>query len=266
MLRDAVDSVLSQSWRDFELIVVDDGSTDGTRRLLESYGGKLKIHGGGRHGVAAARNLGARKAAGRWLAFLDSDDLWLPEKLELQLAALHDNPRYRFCHTDELWVRKGRRVNPMDKHAKRGGRIFEWCLPMCRISPSSAVIDSRLFADLGGFDCRYRVCEDYEFWLRLTSAEPVLYLDKPLLVKRGGHDDQLSASHWGFDRWRVRALRKTLDTCTLTAGQRRAALEELLRKAAILESGYAKHGKRLHVLRYKRIVAAVRAVLTAAGQ
>ena len=258
MLGDALQSVLNQTWRDFELIVVDDGSTDGTRELLNGFGDKLKVLSGPRHGVAAARNLGASAAKGYWLAFLDSDDLWLPEKLEFQLSVLRAQPEYRFCHTDEVWVRGGRRVNPMDKHAKRGGRIFEYCLPMCRISPSSAVIDSNLFVSLGGFDTSYRVCEDYELWLRLTAAEPVLYLDKPLLVKRGGHDDQLSRSHWGFDRWRVRAIGNVLRSTNLSPEQRAAALDELLRKAAILQKGYAKRGKRLQALRYKRILAAAK--------
>ena len=254
MLRDAVESVLSQTFRDFELIVVDDGSTDGTGRLLAGYGDRLKVLRTRRRGVSAARNRAAAEAGGRWLAFLDSDDLWLPEKLERQLAAHAENPEYRFSHTDEVWVRRGRRVNPMKKHAKRGGRIFEWCLPMCRISPSSAMIDTGLFGRLGGFDRAYRVCEDYEFWLRLTAAEPVLYVDRKLIVKRGGHEDQLSSSHWGFDRWRARAIRKALDSGALDQHQYRAALDELMRKAAILEQGYAGRGKRLQALRYERIM------------
>jgi glycosyltransferase involved in cell wall biosynthesis len=257
MLADALESVLNQTFGDFELIVVDDGSTDGTAELLTGYAGRLRVLSEGRRGVSGARNLGARTARGKWLAFLDSDDLWLPEKLELQLEALDSYPEYRFCHTDEVWVRRGRRVNPMNKHAKRGGRIFEYCLPMCRISPSSAMIEKKLFDSLGGFDTSYRVCEDYEFWLRLTACEPVLYLDRKLLVKRGGHDDQLSGSHWGFDRWRVRAIRKVLAGGTLDREQRAAAVGELLRKAEILEQGYAKRGKRLQALRYRRIISAV---------
>ena len=255
MLHEAVESIMEQTFRDFELIVVDDGSSDGSSEMLAGYGNRLKIIRTGRHGVSAARNRGAAEAAGRWLAFLDSDDLWLPDKLEQQLNALEEEKTYLFCHTDELWVRRGRRVNPMKKHAKRGGRIFEYCLPMCRISPSSAIIDAGLFKSLGGFDRKYRVCEDYEFWLRLTAAEPVLYIDKPLLVKRGGHSDQLSQSHWGFDRWRVRAIRKVIESGILDSNQRAAAITELISKASVLENGYAKRGKRIQAERYKKLIA-----------
>ncbi len=256
MLREAVESVLNQTFRELELIVVDDGSGDGTAELLAGYGNSIMTIRTARHGVSAARNTGALRALGRWLAFLDSDDIWLPEKLERQLEAHNNQQEKKFSHTDEVWLRRGRRVNPMKKHGKRGGRIFEWCLPLCRISPSSAMIDAKLFRRLGGFDTRYRVCEDYEFWLRLTAQEPVLFLDRPLLVKRGGHDDQLSGAHWGFDRWRVRALRGVIDSGSLDNGQQLAALEELLRKAAVLENGYAKRGKRLQALRYSRMIEA----------
>lgn len=255
-LREAVDSVLNQTFSDLELIVVDDGSGDGTDSLLASYGSRLKVIRTGRHGVSSARNTGAEAATGRWLAFLDSDDAWLPKKLERQLEAHKSEQDKKFSHTDEIWVRRGRRVNPMKKHGKRGGQIFEWCLPMCRISPSSAMIDAELFRRLGGFDTSFRVCEDYEFWLRLTARQSVLFVDEQLLVKHGGHDDQLSSSHWGFDRWRVRALRGVIDSGVLGSDQKLAALDELLRKATVLEKGYDKHGKRMQALRYNRIITA----------
>lgn len=179
MLGDALRSVLGQSFTDFELIVVDDGSTDDTESLLSSWTGRLEVIKTNRRGVSASRNLGAQQAHGRWLAFLDSDDLWLPEKLELQLEAHHQQPEFLISHTDEFWVRRGVRVNPMKKHAKLGGRIFEYCLPMCRISPSSVLIDRGLFSRIGGFDQHYRVCEDYESLAADYRAPPcALYPQK----------------------------------------------------------------------------------------
>ena len=253
MLGDAVRSVLGQSFTDFELIVVDDGSTDDTAGVLGSWAGRLEVIKTRRRGVSASRNLGAEHACGRWLAFLDSDDLWLPEKLELQLEAYHRQPDFLISHTDEFWVRQGVRVNPMKKHAKRGGTIFEYSLPMCRISPSSVLIDRELFSRTGGFDEQYRVCEDYELWLRITARHRVLYLDRKLVVKRGGHADQLSSSHWGFDRYRVRAILKTLESGILTGTQHLAALKELQAKSHILALGYGKRNKRLQAARYRRL-------------
>ena len=253
MLGDAVRSVLGQSFTDFELIVVDDGSTDDTAGVLGSWAGRLEVIKTRRRGVSASRNLGAEHARTRWLAFLDSDDLWLPEKLEMQLEGHHRQPDFLISHTDEFWVRQGVRVNPMKKHAKRGGSIFEYSLPMCRISPSSVLIDRELFTRTGGFDTHYRVCEDYELWLRITALYPVLYLDRKLVVKRGGHADQLSSSHWGFDRYRVRAILKILETGMLTATQHLAALKELEAKSHILALGYGKRNKRLQAARYRRL-------------
>jgi glycosyltransferase involved in cell wall biosynthesis len=255
MLGDAVRSVLGQTFRDFELIVVDDGSSDHTQRLLEGWAGELTVLRTRRQGVAAARNHGARNASGRYLAFLDSDDLWLPEKLQYQISAHRAHPEMRISHTDEIWVRRQRRVNPMDKHAKRGGWIFNYSLPMCRISPSSVMIERSLFEETGGFDRHFCVCEDYEFWLRITARHQVLYLDRKLTLKRGGHADQLSAASWGFDRFRVKALVKLLDSGLLNEQQRRDLSGELGRKARILATGYASRGKNRQAGRYAELAA-----------
>ena len=243
MLGDAVGSVLSQTFRDYELIVVDDGSSDDTPGLLAAWADDITVLRTRRQGVAAARNYGVSNSAGRYLAFLDSDDLWLPGKLECQLRAHRAHPEMRISHTDEIWVRKGRRVNPKDKHAKRGGWIFQYSLPMCRISPSSVIIERSLFEEVGGFDRRFCVCEDYELWLRITAANQVLYLDRKLTIKRGGHPDQLSAAAWGLDRFRVKALLKLLDLGTLSRDQRRDVFAELERKTRILADAYAARGK-----------------------
>ena len=141
----------------------------------------------------------------------------------------------------------------MDKHAKRGGWIFEYSLPMCRISPSSVIIERSLFEETGGFDRHFCVCEDYEFWLRITARHQVLYLDKKLTVKRGGHADQLSAASWGFDRFRVKALLKLLDSGILNEQQRREASAELGRKARILEAGYTSRGKNRQAQHYANL-------------
>ena len=243
MLGDAVGSVLGQTFRDYELIVVDDGSSDDIPRLLAAWADDITVLRTRRQGVAAARNYGVSNSAGRYLAFLDSDDLWLPEKLECQLSAHRNHPEMRISHTDEIWVRKGRRVNPKDKHAKRGGWIFRYSLPMCRISPSSVIIERSLFEEVGGFDRRFCVCEDYELWLRITAANQVLYVDRKLTIKRGGHPDQLSAAAWGLDRFRVKALLKLLNLGILSDDQRRDVCAELERKASILANGYAARGK-----------------------
>lgn len=239
MLREAVESVRRQTLPPRQLIVVDDGSTDGTWDWLQSQIGLIRLRQENR-GPAAARNIGAAAAETEYLAFLDSDDLWLPPKLEVQVGFLEENPEYRFCQSEEIWYRDGVRVNPMKKHTKPSGDVFEACLDRCLISPSSVMLRRDFFEELGGFDESFEVCEDYELWLRAALRSPFRTLEEPLTVKRGGHSDQLSQAHWGMDRFRVRALEKILAGERLDEAQARALRAALRGKLEILSQGFAK--------------------------
>ena len=252
-VREAIDSVLKQTYRDFELWVVDDGSTDGTGQALKVLGKKIKYVSQANRGVSVARNLGLRVSRGMYVAYLDSDDLWEPRKLEIQVRCLEANPQFPLCYTDEIWIRKGVRVNPRKKHAKYSGWIFERCLPLCIISPSSALMKRALFQEIEGFDENLPVCEDYDFWLRITCRYPVLFIDRKLIVKRGGHPDQLSNRSWGNDRYRVMALEKLLSFQDLKAEEREMVSRELVRKCHILFRGYNKRGKREEGRKYEEL-------------
>jgi len=243
LLPRALTSVQAQTRTPDEVIVVDDGSTDGTERLVQREFPGVKYLRQENQGVAAARNHGIREARGEWLAFLDSDDEWLPQKLTRQFEALRKEPEFLLCHTNELWIRNGRRVNPMKKHTKYGGHIFSKCLPLCVISPSAVVLHRSVLARTGLFDESLPACEDYDLWLRVSSVFPVLYLEEPLMVKYGGHPDQLSRRYWGMDRFRIQALEKVLGSGTLSPADQRAALNELLDKIEVYLSGARKRGK-----------------------
>lgn len=243
LLPRALDSVLRQTLPPAEILVIDDGSEDETRELLSRDYRTVRRIPQEHRGVSAARNRGIRQAGGSLIAFLDSDDAWEPEKLERQLAAMSRQPALPLCHTDEIWIRRGRRVNPMKKHRKSGGWIFERCLPLCVISPSSVVIERALLDEVGLFNEELPACEDYDLWLRVTARHPVLFVDEPLVIKYGGHDDQLSKRHWGMDRFRIRAIEDLLATGTLDEQQTHAAREMLREKVAIYAAGARKRGK-----------------------
>ena len=241
-LMNTLQSVFSQSLPPTEVIVVDDGSTDDTREIVRNRFPDVRYIFQQNKGVSSARNTGIKAASGDWIALLDSDDHWQPDKLKQQCEQLCASPDYKICHSDEIWIRNGRRVNPMKKHAKQGGHIFRQCLPLCVISPSAVLIHRDLFNEVGLFDERLPACEDYDLWLRICALHPVLYIDKPLITKTGGHADQLSRRHWGMDRFRIHALENILASNTLDTTNHAAALSTLLEKLAIVINGAIKHG------------------------
>ena len=245
-LKEALESLANQTFKNFEVLVVDDGSTDSTRDIIKSYAPKINlssIYLEENRGVSHARNLGIQKGVAPWIAFLDSDDLWLPQKLEMQLQYLKDHPELEICQTEEIWIRRGIRVNPMKKHQKSGGDIFKRCLELCMVSPSATVISRGLFEKVGPFNEALPVCEDYDLWLKISSQYPIGLLSKPLIIKRGGHRDQLSKKYAAMDRFRIQAIQQLLQTGNLTASQRNLAEEELHRKVAIYLNGAQKRGQ-----------------------
>ena len=201
LLKEAIDSVLGQDFDDFELIVVDDGSTDDTPGLLQSYPNICVVR-QDRRGVSAARNAGIRRASGRFLAFLDSDDLWLPGKLSAQMTFFKTHPKAVICQTEEVWIRSGVRVNPKRRHRKYAGMIFERSVELCLVSPSAVMLERSLLDEVGWFDESLPACEDYDLWLRIACRFPIHLITTPLVIKRGGHPDQLSRVP-GLERFRI---------------------------------------------------------------
>jgi glycosyltransferase involved in cell wall biosynthesis len=254
MVREAIDSVLRQRSVDFELIVVDDGSTDGTAAELEQdYGDRIRLLRTDNHGVAAARNLGVRAGRGELVALLDSDDLWLEDKLATQVAFFEGSPSAAICQVEEIWYRNGRRVNPCNHHRKPDGAIFERSLDLCLVSPSAVMMRRGLFERAGGFDESLPACEDYDLWLRIAIDNPVRLLPQPLVIKRGGHDDQLSRRFWGMDRFRVASISRLLASDRFDPARRAAAVSALKRKCDILAKGAARRGRQDEAMRYLRL-------------
>src|SRR5258706_6554411 len=255
MVAEAVDSVLAQSFRELEIVVVDDGAEDGTAAALEArYGSRVRVVTQARRGAAGERNLGGGRARGAYIAFRASDDLWRPKRLEAQMDFMRASAGRAICQTEEIWIRNGVRVNPKKKHRKPSGDVFRPSLELCLVSPSAVLMTRELFERTGGFDESFPVCEDYDLWLRIARDHPVYLLPEPLVIKRGGHADQLSASTWGLDRFRVRAIKKLLDS-GIPGEKRKWAVETLARKAAILAHGARKRGHEGEALEYEALIA-----------
>jgi len=254
LLKRALESVYRQTVSDYEIIVIDDGSTDDTAEMIQTIFPKVQYIQQENGGVSSARNKGLACAKGQWLAFLDSDDEWLPHKLEKQLNLLKNHPDGKVCHTEEIWIRHGVRVNQMKKHKKTGGWIFPQCLPLCAISPSSVIIHQSVFEDIGNFDTQLPACEDYDLWLRMTAKYSVLFIEEPQIKKYGGHDDQLSQKYWGMDRYRIKALQKIIEEKFLKDEYKDKAVAMLLKKSKIFQQGALKRGKTEDAHYYQQII------------
>lgn len=182
----AVDSVLAQSFRDFEVIVVNDGSTDGTRQVLASYGEAIVVIDQDNRGMSAARNAGIRAARGTYVAFLDADDWWLPEKLARQVELMRSRPELGFCSTAaRVENSKGELLNNWQCPCLNTVNVLETLFAENSAVAggcSSVMVRKRLLDQVGLFDESLRGFEDPDLWIRLAAADGYTCIDLPLAV------------------------------------------------------------------------------------
>jgi glycosyltransferase involved in cell wall biosynthesis len=248
----AIDSVLNQTIKPFEIIVVDDGSSDNTSTFIKNNYKSVKLIKQKNLGVSKARNVGIKNSSGDWIALLDSDDEWKKNKLEVQIKSLSEYDYYSVCHTNEIWVRNGIRVNQKKRHQKYGGDIFDKCLDICRISPSSIIFKKNIINDVGWFDEGLSICEDYDLWLRITANFKILFIDKPLVIKYGGHSDQLSKSVNGIEAYRIKSLENLLNNTKLIKDYKLLTIKMLITKLDIYKKGLLKRHKKNELLKINR--------------
>ena len=253
-LNEAIRAVREQSYEHWELIVVDDGSTDDTSTAICWEGIRyLRTDHSGCPG--RVRNIGAQEARGALLAFLDSDDLWKPEKLSRQAAFLREHPEFPLCHTREIWLRNGKIVSQAGQRHRRSGFLFEDALKKCIIGPSTAVLTKELYQKHGGFHPGLEIAEDYELWLRICNTEEVGYIDEALVVKRAGHSDQLSEKYGRIEYFRILALRENIESGAFKGQNRKLALAEMSRKCRIYAAGCRKRRKEKEARRFYAMAA-----------
>lgn len=206
---EAIESVLQQGHRELELLVVDDGSTDDTPEVLARYGSRVTLIRQANAGAAAARNAGMRLARGRYVAFLDADDVWLPGKLAAQLAHLEQHPDVSLCctwwdlmHPDSSGTYIVHAHEPHRNALDGAGYsklTYADLLLDCEVWTSTVVLRRELLERLGGFNPALRRGQDYDYWLRASRVTPIHRLDSALALYRmgSGHAKKFADKNWG---------------------------------------------------------------------
>ncbi|GBF49090.1 glycosyltransferase-like protein, family 2 [Leptospira ryugenii] len=254
LLQRAVHSVLKQTYPNIELIVIDDGSdhkealaTEVFLQTVQSLSLKknwnLKWERQAKQGVSSARNHAVTLSQGDWLTFLDSDDEWYPSKLEKQMAFHANNPQLFVSQCEEEWIRKERFVNQPQKLQKREGFFFKESLENCLVTVSSVCLKRELWTELGGFREELPACEDYDLWLRIFAlGREIGLLKETLLIRYGGHPDQLSMRYKAMDRFRIYSMLHILSTFShgMKEENLQSLIRTLVRKWEILALGYEK--------------------------
>lgn len=254
MLKTALDSVLAQSMKDFEVIVIDDGSNDDTEAMVAQYGKAVIYLWQKNSGVSCARNQGIKIAKSPHIALLDSDDIWHPDKLIKDAEFIKNNPHIKIHQSDNFWIKKGKQVNPGKKYLKKEGWIFPESLELCTISPSSAVIHRELFDKYGLFDENLQACEDYDLWLRITPFEYIGLIPDKLITRNAGHSDQLSFRYKIMDKFRLYSIIELLKKEILDESYKKSALHEALKKGKIIKAGAIKRNNKDTALALKKII------------
>lgn len=252
-LKRAIKSVLNQTFNDFELIIIDDGSTCNVKEVIDSFDDERIrfFRNENNRGVSFSRNRGIMLSKTNLIAFLDSDDEWLPKKLEYQVEYLKVHPEINLVHTEEIWIKNGKRINQGKRHKKNVEDLFYRSLELCLISPSTVMLRKSIFEKYGYFDENLLVCEDYDLWLRITAFEKVGFIERPLIYKYGGHNDQLSKKYEAMDKYRVISLMNLVKNNSLSEEQINKVKDVALRKLSILIKGAEKRNKSADLNLYK---------------
>lgn len=228
----AIKSIQNQSVHVEQIIVVDDGSTDNTKELLKHE--DITYIYQKNSGVSSARNHGIKEAKHEWLTFLDSDDLWHKDKIKEHISLHVNNPDLLASFSDEKWIRNAKTINKK-KHLKKEEPTFLNSLRICKIGVSTFFAHKSLFEKIGHFDENLKVCEDYDLWLRILKKYKIQLINKELITKQAGHENQLSFTTPLIDSYRITALQKHINS-----EYKKEVLKEIEYKMSILENGAKK--------------------------
>lgn len=228
MLPEAIESVLAQDWKDIQIIVVDDGSTDNTAEVMKKYAGVVQYISQKNAGPSAARNTGIQASGGEFLAFLDGDDLWKPNKTSRQLMEFEKDTTVGLVSSD-FSVHEGDRVTESYLASCRhvaSGKIFPNLLKENFLLPSAAMLRRECVTQVGAWDISLRGTEDRDYWLRVARSWRIQVIPEELTIKRN-RPDNLTSNQDKLTPYRIRLFEKVLAMGELTGAERRTARASL---------------------------------------
>lgn len=250
MVLKAIESVKTQTYTPFEIIIIDDGSTDGTSTLFPISGVfYFKVEHCGFPGKV--RNIGVEKSTGDYIAFLDSDDIWHKEKLEKQTVFINSKPKCQLLHTKEKWIMNSKVISQKKRKHNRSGNVFLDSLQGCILGPSTVLMKRALYEQFGGFNETIEVGEDYDLWLRITDREEIDYIDDELITKNAGHGDQLSFKYGFIEPFKIDVLENLIQTHSFREENFKQVVRALLLKYDIVINGCLKRSNEKEALLYQ---------------
>ncbi len=246
LLREAIDSVLAQTLTSLRLIIVDDASPLPLAEQMHLKDNRVKFLRLARNtGPGGARNAGVADGHAPFVAFLDSDDLWVSSKLKKQIAQFTGDPSLQWVHANEEWQRHGKTVLQRSEHRKQGGVFLERAFARCLIANSAVMFRRSFYEKHSGFNAHFPVCSDFELWLRMLADTPVGFMDEALVIKRAGDWQQVSSTP-ETDRYRVLALHRFYrQHKNIPRFEKLAStlFDEAIYKCQILLKGAVKYGR-----------------------
>lgn len=265
-VREALQSVLDQKFQDIEILIADDGSTDGTPLALfkelgaqpeaidvlakmgnnsirpfthafQCGGITVQYHYGINRGLSTARNRGIKSARGEYIAFLEPDDFWAPHHLSELISHLKRNREVKVCRVSERLIREGKSRAPKHPANRTTGWLFEASLDSSLMSISTVICHRSCFSICGCFDENMPACEEYDLWIRISSHFPIGFLDCNSVTRRTPRPaDSIRA--WNWDRFRVYALEKAFQSGHITPEQRYLVAQSIVLKCERLVEGF----------------------------
>lgn len=244
LIRRAVDSVLSQSYKDYEIIIVDDGSTDNTKEILANYDGSIRYIYKNNEGISATRNRGIKEAKGEFIAFLDSDDEWLPDKLALQADLLEKNKKLGLV-CSKMIILNGNSEKIGMKPEQKTGEDFRELLEIGGDLPTSTVmVRKECFDKVGVFDELLPPMEDFEMWVRIASKYDIYTVPDKIFALYYRHDQQITSDKFKVYEATVKLQRKFMTLFKhMPDFPAKAVQNKLASYAYVLSRMYYKEGR-----------------------